>query len=219
MAAKADERQRRSRGRPIEFDREAAVHAALDRFWKRGFEAVSVSDLADAMSIQRSSFYNSFGDRETAFREALEAYREIAPDAALAQIEPGYPVKPVIRKVFREICRVRAADPGARGCLVVNSIGELVGVNKELGACVADAVRNGIRLYERLLRQAVDQGEIEKPRDIRAAARAFVAFVSGLNTISKVVRDEGDLWSMSESFLERFGLGGRRRSRRARARG
>lgn len=109
----------------------------------------------------------------------------------------------------------RAADPGARGCLVVNSIGELVGVNKELGARVADAVRNGIRAYERLLKQAVTQGEIEKPADIRAAAKAFVAFVIGLNTISKVVRDEDDLWSMSETFLERFGFGQRRRRRRA----
>ncbi len=178
----------------------------MNAFWKRGFEAVSVSDLAGAMSIERSSFYNSFGARETAFREALEAYRQIAPDAILAKIKPGNPVKPAIRKLFREICRVRAADPEGRGCLVVNSINELVGVNADLGPDIEAAVFSRIALFEHLLRQAVDQGEIERQPDIRAAAKAFVTFLVGLNTISKVIHDERNLWSLCESFLHRWGF-------------
>lgn len=201
------EKARRSRGRPIEFDREVAVAAAMHTFWKRGFEAVSASDLAAAMSITRSSFYNSFGDRETVFREALAAYRRIAPDAALAGIRSHQPVRPAVRKLFREICRVRAADPEARGCLVVNSIGELIGVHDELGKDVEKTVRDAVRVFKRLLRQAADQGEIEKPKDLLAAARGFVAFLSGLNTISKIIRDERDLWRMCEIFLDRVGFG------------
>lgn len=196
----------RTRGRPIEFDRETAVRSAMDLFWERGFDAVSASDLADAMSITRSSFYNSFGDRETVFREALDAYRRIAPDAALTKIKAGDPVTSALRRIFREICRVRAADPGGRGCLIVNSIGELVGVNAALGGTIEEAVRGAVHLYERIIRQAAEQGEIDKPRDVRATARAFVAFVSGLNTISKVIRDEGELWRLCDGFLERYGF-------------
>lgn len=207
MGKTDEEGEKRGRGRPVEFDREAAVETAMHQFWKHGFSSVSVSDLADAMSIKRSSFYNCFGDREAVFRAALEAYRQIAPDAALADVRPGQPVRPAIRRVFREICRVRASDRDARGCLVVNSIGELVGVNRELGGCIEEVVRSGVRLYERLIKQAVEQGEIEKPRDVRATARAFIAFVSGLNTISKVIRDEGELWRLCEGFLDRYGFG------------
>lgn len=197
----------RARGRPIEFDREAAIRAAMNLFWERGFDAVSASDLAEAMSITRSSFYNSFGDRETVFREALEAYREITPDTALMAIRPGDPVKPAIRRLFHEICRVRAADPAGRGCLMVNSICELVGVNEELGAAIEEALLGMVRTYERVLRQGVRQNEIEKPADIRAAARAFAAFTSGLNTVSKVIRDEGELRRMCETFLDCHGFG------------
>lgn len=213
MEAKAgDMKRQRGRGRPAEFDRKAAVKAAMDEFWKRGFKAVSVSDLADAMSITRSSFYNGFGDRETVFREALEAYRQVAPDAVLANIKPGQPVKPVVRKMFREICHVRAGDPEARGCLVVNSIGDLVGVNDELGGDIGEAVRARVKVFERLLRQAADQGEIQKPRDLRATAKMFLAFVSGLNTVSKVVRNEEELWRSCEVFLEGIGFGRGRES-------
>jgi TetR/AcrR family transcriptional repressor of nem operon len=201
----------RPRGRPAEFDREAAIKCAMDEFWKRGFTAVSVSDLADAMSITRSSFYNGFGDREAVFRQALEAYERIAPDAVLDMIAPGQPVRPVIRKMFREICRVRAADLGARGCLVVNSISELGGSEGRLSGYIREAVLARMRTYERLLRQAANQGEIDKPQDIRAAALAFFAFAIGLNTVSKVVRDEGELWRICEAFLD--GIGFRRKRR------
>lgn len=213
MTVKTRGEKKRSRGRPMEFDRKAAIRAAMDKFWKYGFKATSASDLADAMSIERSSFYNSFGDRETVFREVLAVYPQFAPDTALGDIRPGQPVKPAIRKIFREICRVRAADAEGRGCLVVNAIGELVGENKKLGGQIADAVLGNVRTYEKLLKQAVDQGEIAKPQNIRTAARAFVAFVVGLNTVSKVIRNEDDLWGMCEVFLERFGLGRAREAR------
>jgi len=196
-----------ARGRPAAFDRETAVKAAMEAFWSNGFEAMSVSDLADAMAIRRSSFYNSFGTREAVFAEAVEAYRRIAPDAALAEIGPGEPVVPAVRRVFREICRVRAADAQGRGCLLVNSISQLVGVNEELGEKLEAAVAQAVWRYETLIRQAVAQGEFAAPGDIPATARAFVAFVAGLNTISKVIRDEGELWRMCGTFLDRYGFG------------
>lgn len=99
-----------------------------------------------------------------------------------------------------------ARHPGHRGCLIVNSIGELVGVNAALGGTIEEAVRGAVHLYERIIRQAAEQGESDKPRDVRATARAFVAFVSGLNTISKVIRDEGELWWLCDGFLELYGF-------------
>jgi len=91
MGRKTSARGKQSRGRPVEFDREAAVRAAMNRFWKRGFGSVPASDLADSMAITRSSLYNSFGDRESVFREALETYRRLAPDAADLHLPPADP--------------------------------------------------------------------------------------------------------------------------------
>ncbi|MEW5963236.1 MAG: TetR/AcrR family transcriptional regulator [Pseudomonadota bacterium] len=196
----------RKPGRPMAFSRPEAVRAAMNTFWKNGFEAVSVSDLADAMGIERSSFYNTFKDRESVFLEALDLYRGLAPDAVLLTARKGAPVVPVIRAMLREICRVRSHDPEARGCLVVNSIGALVGTNDTLGPRIEEAVRGARTVLEKVLRIGIDQGEIRPVGDVRATAGLFVAFLAGLNSVSKVIRDEKELWRICQSFLASIGI-------------
>jgi len=157
------------------------------------------------MNIQRSSFYNSFGSREAVFLEALERYSRDAPDKALDRIRTGDDVIPVFVSMFRDLCRQRADDAEARGCLVCNSIGELVGVQQQLGQVLLDAVGERVRIVERALRQAVDQGELTLAADVPATARSFVAFLLGINLLSKTVRGEQALWQTCEAYL--LGLG------------
>src|SRR5438552_2002737 len=64
------------RGRPREFDREAALERAIDVFWRHGYEATSVSDLTAAMNINPPSLYAAFGDKEKLFLQAVERYQE-----------------------------------------------------------------------------------------------------------------------------------------------
>jgi TetR/AcrR family transcriptional repressor of nem operon len=193
-------------GRPMGFVREQAIDAAMHLFWKQGFLSISAKDLADAMSIQRSSFYNSFGSREAVFIEALQHYTAQAPDAPLDKFPPGQPVVPVLVTVLRRICRVRSADVEARGCLVCNAIAELVGVDQVIGPLLEDAVKHRTVVFRSLLSQAVRQGEIGPLADEEAAAAGFTAFLIGLNTLSKVVRDEKQLWAICRQFLRGLGI-------------
>jgi TetR/AcrR family transcriptional regulator, copper-responsive repressor len=62
------------RGRPRAFDRERALQRATDVFWRKGYEAASLSDLTSAMGINPPSLYAAFGDKETLYLEALEYY-------------------------------------------------------------------------------------------------------------------------------------------------
>src|SRR4030081_480384 len=74
MAPKIDERSKRARGRPVGFDRAAALREAMKLFWERGYEGTSFDDLIAAMGISASSFYNSFGSKEALYCEATQSY-------------------------------------------------------------------------------------------------------------------------------------------------
>ena len=64
----------RPRGRPRAFDREMAVRSAQRLIWQHGFEAMSLSQLEEAMGIRKSSLYSAFGSKLGLLKEAAELY-------------------------------------------------------------------------------------------------------------------------------------------------
>ncbi|HUN97092.1 MAG TPA: helix-turn-helix domain-containing protein, partial [Bradyrhizobium sp.] len=60
--------------RPREFDEAVALEAAVECFWRRGYVATSVRDLAEKMGISAPSLYNTYGDKHELFVQALERY-------------------------------------------------------------------------------------------------------------------------------------------------
>ena len=55
---------KRRPGRPLGFDRDAALHQAMLLFWRHGYEATSVNDLTAAMQITPPNLYTAFGDNK-----------------------------------------------------------------------------------------------------------------------------------------------------------
>lgn len=193
-------------GRPRKFDRQAAVEVAMNEIWRNGLEASSAKGLSERLGISRSSFYNAFGTRESLFKEALDRYSSGAPDRVLAHVGADASVLSVLTRMYREVCRVRAADPEAKGCMAINCVVELVGVDPTLGPVMEDAVRHSLNRFESLLRQAAANGEIRDSGDLKQKALALQNLLIGLNVMSKVVRSEGDLWAVVELTLKGLGL-------------
>ncbi len=193
-------------GRPAKFDRQAAVERVMNEIWRHGFEACSVKAISEKLGITRSSFYNAFGSREALFLEALTLYFTQSPDKALAEMDSKASVLKVLTNVFREVCRSRAADPEARGCMAVNCVAELVGVDDTLGPVLEKAILSSLDRLERLLGQAAANGEIKDKGDLREKALALQNLLIGLNVMAKVVRSESDLWAAARQTLEGLGL-------------
>ena len=187
-------------GRPSKFDRDQAVDSVMQEIWDKGYEASSAKALSEHLGITRSSFYNALGSREALFGEVLRRYTAQAPDRALFG-DDDRSVARLLTDTMREICRVRAADPAARGCLAVNCIAELVGVNPALGPLLEQAVAAKLDRLEELLRLAVARGEIEDRSDLRDKALALQNLLIGLNVMAKVVRSETELWAAARQTL------------------
>ena len=62
------------RGRPVAFNQEEKLEKALQVFWAHGYEGTSMSELVEALGINKPSIYAAFGNKEALFQKALEKY-------------------------------------------------------------------------------------------------------------------------------------------------
>jgi TetR/AcrR family transcriptional repressor of nem operon len=72
LVAGVDERM----ARPREFDEQAVLDAAVQCFWARGYEAISVRDPIEKTGITGASLYNAFGDKRALYQRVLDHYVE-----------------------------------------------------------------------------------------------------------------------------------------------
>jgi TetR/AcrR family transcriptional regulator, transcriptional repressor for nem operon len=192
--------------RPSGFDRAAAVHTAMQAIWRDGYEKNSVLALSEKLGITRSSYYNAFGSRDALFREVLAAYFSQSPDRALHAEAPTGRVLELLTSTFKAVCAARASDPEGRGCLAVNSIGELAGSHSELGPLLQQAVLQSAERLEQLLNLAEEDGELPSGYDTHGAALALQNLLVGINTLSKVVREYDELWLAVRTTLRGLGV-------------
>lgn len=109
----------RGRGRPRNFDPDQAVATAQQLFHARGYDAVSVADVTEAIGINPPSFYSAFGNKARLYARILERYN--AADAVpLAELlRPDRPVAACLAALLEEAARRYATGTAAAGCLVL----------------------------------------------------------------------------------------------------
>lgn len=112
----------RPRGRPRRFDPEHAVATAQRLFHARGYDAVSVEEITEALGIKPPSFYAAFGNKAGLYARVLDRYA--GTDAIPLQdlLKPDRPMHECLASVLEEAARRYAADPAATGCLVLEGI-------------------------------------------------------------------------------------------------
>jgi len=191
-------------GRPAQFCREEAVSIAMDAFWTKGYD-VPVSELANAMSITRSSFYNCFKTREALFDDVLDLYGQSTPDYFLSKLSDDAPILPAIRRALKALCHDRANDPEAKGCLLINCLAQANDTNSSAPQ-LTDLMTSKIDCYRELLISAEKRGECTLAADARTVAYAIVTHMIGLNIMCKIVRSEDSLWQTTELVLGGLGL-------------
>jgi AcrR family transcriptional regulator len=167
-------------GRPIGFDRDAALEAAMLLFWERGYEGTSMADLTQAMSLNPSSIYAAFGDKHALFSAAVKRYMEIRAQYATKALEEPT-LKRVIRALFDNTVAFLTTPGHPPTCM---TLAGAAGCSLEAKPA-RDLMReirkqNQIAIRERLLK-ARRSGEL--PKDINADdyARYLSSIIAGLS--------------------------------------
>ncbi|MFH9177290.1 TetR/AcrR family transcriptional regulator [Streptomyces albogriseolus] len=188
--------------RTKEFDPDAALQSALELFWRRGYEATSMTDLVQYLGIGRASIYATFGSKHELYLKAMDRYAETRDAALLAELSQPGPALPVVRAVVRRFA-AEAASPEGRlnGCFVTNTAAELAPHDPAAARRVEISWEHVETLLHSALVRARAQGELPEGRDPRALARMLLVLLQGVRIVGKASNDPARVRDAAEQAL------------------
>jgi AcrR family transcriptional regulator len=172
---------KRGRGRPVVFDRQRALWAAMTLFWERGYEGTSFDDLTAAMGISSSSFYNSFGSKEELYCEATKSYLDWSGHWFFAILnDPGIDTRTAFARLFESTAEEFTRGGHPLGCMI-----SLAGTHCAPGMTnirdmmVEHRAFSEGALAERI-RKGIEAGDVAKETDCDMLAAYYSAVARGL---------------------------------------
>lgn len=193
-------------GRPSLFNRDEAIEKAMNKIWAEGYEACSVKSLSEMLGITRSSFYNAFGSREELFLEVFDLYLTQLPELHLQKCNESDGAKDVITRLVLSLVEIRFGNDIRQGCLLVNCAVELIGNTETLGQVLNSALCGLAETLQTVLSEGVERGELSPDLDVSAVAHGVLAFLLGVNVMSKTDVSKNDALAAGYEFLERYNL-------------
>jgi TetR/AcrR family transcriptional regulator, transcriptional repressor for nem operon len=179
-------------GRPREFNTEQALEAAMQQFWRVGYEATSLQDLLEAMNLSKSSLYQTFGSKHELFLRSIDFYQQASVDELYESLNNSRTSKAFLKRLLEDVI-AEAALKKKKGCLLVNTVNELAHRDK----AVSTAVLNGFNNVANVIRDAIERGKkegaIKSSISTDTLVNYIVTNVSGLRTMVKSGADKIEL--------------------------
>lgn len=194
-AAKA--KAAKPKGRPREFDRTAALVAALRLFWRLGYEPASVAALCREMKINPPSFYAAFGSKEALFIEAVLYYERAYWSEPVAEVEKSpKPLCEAMNDFFCRACDVLLSKENPSGCMVVLAAVNISPEEKRIAELVRRLRGETRAFFKARLERAKAEGELRADADAEGLADILNIILEGMSIQAK---DGLDIESMKRA--------------------
>ncbi|QSF43693.1 TetR/AcrR family transcriptional regulator [Paenibacillus tianjinensis] len=186
--------------RSKEFDVDNVLGKAMTIFWQQGYEKTSMQDLVSGMGIHKRSMYDTFGDKHTLYMKVIDRYAEIFSSKMENRVEGLSSAKEAIRLLFEMAILREEIEP--KGCLLVNTAVELSNLDPDAAAKVNEAFLYTERLFERLLWQGQESGELQRSYEPADMAAYLHNVLVGLRVMVKTTQDRGKLQNIIDTALK-----------------
>ncbi len=200
--------QRRPRGRPLSFDRDAALEKAMLVFWERGYEGASISDLTAAMGITPPSLYTAFGDKETLYLEAMERYLLGPGNFAARALSQETTARESVRRLLRDAAAELTRECHPQGCMMALTAASCSVATEHIQAAMARRRSEALDLLRERIQRGIDDGELPPGTDAAALANYYATVYQGMSMQAKDGAGRDSLLASAEMAMRAWPASG-----------
>jgi TetR/AcrR family transcriptional regulator, transcriptional repressor for nem operon len=187
--------------RTKEFDRDEALGRAMLLFWQRGYDGATTDDLLAAMGIGRQSLYDTFGDKQALFDEALRCYHQQQIGTLgerLKQVATPFETL----TTFLDHFAYETEAERARGCMGINATTASGQRDPKVIALARDAATFFEGMLAQLVVAAQADGDIADTVDPKVAGRFLYTALQGLTIRAQAGATPDELRSTAEFAIK-----------------
>jgi transposase len=191
-------------GRPISFDKDVALEAAMLLFWERGYEGTSMADLTRAMGLSPSSIYAAFGDKQALFFLTVKRYMDSRAKYATRALEEPT-LERVIRALFENTVAFLTTPEHPPTCMTLaGAMGSSVDGTPARDLMTEIRKQNEVAMRQRLL-WARKSGELSSDINVDDYTRYLSSILAGLSIQAANGSTKAELKRTAEMALQYLG--------------
>jgi len=190
-------------GRPKGFDVDGVLEKALAVFWAKGYEGTSLTDLTQAMGINKPSLYSTFGNKEELFLKVVDLYEQRPCGYFHPALEEAT-AKEVIAAMLNGAAESLADQSNPQGCMIIQSA--LTG--SDASESVKQALISRRQTYQdeltTRLQEAQDQGDLTTTYSAISLAQYLGTILQGMTIQATNGISAAELQSIADLALRNF---------------
>ena len=157
------------------FSPEAALDTLAELFLERGYAALAIREIGDALGVSRSTIYTTFGTKSELFASVLHRYGP-ARAPGLRELRDA----PASRAALVRVFEMESAAGTAQRCLVLDTLVKMPDSSPAVIGLVEAAVEDLIERFGAAIERGRGVGEIADAVDPIQAADALLGLYLGL---------------------------------------
>lgn len=186
--------------RCVEFNEVEKIEKAMNVFWEKGYTATSMQDLVDAMQINRSSLYNTIGDKHQLFMKCISNYF----DTAMCEIREKVAKETSAKQALINVITDKASwiVDCDKGCLGIKTIFEIAPDDNEVRNLMNKNNNIFLDFLAETVQKAMDNGEMDSSEDAALMAEYIMTSFTGWKQSYILHRDPIKIKKMSEFLIK-----------------
>lgn len=192
---------RRKAGRPLSFDREAALEQAMLMFWRYGYETTSVTDLTTAMGITAPSLYTAFGDKKQLFLEAAQRYMGDR-EAIGRAIEAAPTAWDAAHTMLINAVTAYTSDTGPKGCLLASATASGSAGSAEVQLAIANIRKFIAEALGKRLERDIAAGLLPPTTSAPVLAGLVMTILQGMSVLARDGASRASLMAVVDLALQ-----------------
>jgi len=202
-AAESDAAERPRRGRPRQYDSDQALAKAAETFWKNGYAATSLDDLAAATGMNRPSLYAAFGDKRELYIKTLERYQNRSRSKSIELLSDSKSLREFLTRFYDGALDIyRAGGDDARGCYSISTAPAQATVDVGVKTFLKDSIRGTDAFLADVIGKARKRGEVAAGVDDAALAQIATAALHTIAVRARVGAPRKQLKALAATAID-----------------